>query len=83
MPIQGTAADLVKMAMIKICKKFKAEKLQTRLLLQVHDELLFEVLPNEMERVKEIVKKEMEQVYPLNVPLVVDLKVGDNWMELK
>jgi DNA polymerase-1 len=82
-PIQGTAADLVKLAMIRIYRKLKQEKLKTRMLLQVHDELLLEVLPNELEKVKKIVKQEMEQVYPLDVPLLVEIQVGKNWFELK
>jgi DNA polymerase I len=82
-PIQGTAADLVKLAMIKVDRRLRAEKLHARLLLQVHDELLFEVLPREVERVKELVKSEMENVYPLSVPLLVEVRTGKNWMELK
>lgn len=82
-PIQGTAADLVKLAMIKIYKRLKQEGLKARMLLQVHDELLLEVPPQEVERVGELVKHEMENVYPLKVPLLVDVRVGNNWLELK
>ncbi len=82
-PIQGTAADLVKLAMIKIYQRLKAEGLKSRMLLQVHDELLLEVIPEELNQVKELVKTEMEQVYLLSVPLVVEAHVGENWLELK
>lgn len=82
-PIQGTAADLVKLAMIRIYQKLNEEKLQTRMVLQVHDELLLEVLPSELDRVTKLVKREMEQVYPLDVPLLVEIQVGKNWFELK
>ena len=82
-PIQGTAADLVKLAMIKIYQRLKAEKLKSRMLLQVHDELLLEVIPEELKQVQELVKTEMEQVYLLSVPLVVEVHIGNNWLELK
>jgi DNA polymerase I len=82
-PIQGTASDLVKLAMIKVYKRLRSERLNTRLLLQVHDELLFEVPPAEVDRVKEIVKTEMENVHKLSVPLLVEVRTGKNWMELK
>lgn len=82
-PIQGTAADLVKLAMIKVYQRLKEAHLQTRMLLQVHDELLLEVPPNELDQVKALVKQEMEHVYALNVPLVVDVHTGHNWLELK
>lgn len=82
-PIQGTAADLVKMAMISIYRKFKEENIKSCILLQIHDELLLEVLPEELTRVKELVRKEMEEVYLLEVPLVVGIHTGNNWFELK
>ncbi|MBI4853189.1 MAG: DNA polymerase I [Acidobacteria bacterium] len=82
-PIQGTAADLVKLAMIRIYNRLKEENLKSRMLLQVHDELLLEVLPSELDRVKELVKNEMEQVYSLKVPLVAEVHIGKNWLELK
>lgn len=82
-PIQGTAADLVKLAMIKIYQRLKAENLKSRMLLQVHDELLLEVIPEEISQLKELVKTEMEQVYLLNVPLLVEIHLGKNWLELK
>ena len=80
-PIQGTAADIIKIAMINIHKKFKNDKLLTQMILQVHDELVFNVYKPELEQVKEIVVKEMENAYPLNVPLVVDTGTGMNWLE--
>jgi DNA polymerase-1 len=80
-PIQGTAADLIKKAMIRIHDRLKKESLETRMLLQVHDELLFETPENEVERIASMVKEEMEGVYTLEVPLKVDLKTGYNWDE--
>lgn len=82
-PIQGTAADLVKLAMINVYNHLKAENLKAKMLLQVHDELLLSVPENEVEKVKEIVKKEMEQVYSLDVPLIAEVHTGKNWLELK
>ncbi|MBN1226059.1 MAG: DNA polymerase I [Deltaproteobacteria bacterium] len=80
-PIQGTAADLIKMAMIKIFERFKTDRLKAKMLLQVHDELVFEIPYDELDAVKTIVKNEMEGVYPLNVPLKVDINWGKNWDE--
>jgi DNA polymerase-1 len=82
-PIQGSAADLIKIAMIRIDDALKTRKLQSKMLLQVHDELVFEVFPEEMETVKVLVKHEMEHAAELSVPLVVDLGVGKNWLETK
>ncbi|HSB08964.1 MAG TPA: DNA polymerase I [Blastocatellia bacterium] len=82
-PIQGTAADLVKIAMIRVHERLRREKLRARMLLQVHDELLLEVPEDEVDRTKEIVRAEMESVHALAVPLVVDVGVGNNWMEAK
>jgi len=79
--IQGSAADLIKLAMINIQKKFDREDLQTKMILQVHDELIFEVQANELERVRRLVKKEMEGAIKLNVPIKVDIGVGKNWLE--
>jgi len=81
-PLQGTAADLIKLAMIEIARRLAAESLGARMILQVHDELLFEVPHDEVERVRALVKPAMEQVYALNVPLVVDIKVGPNWRDM-
>jgi DNA polymerase-1 len=82
-PIQGTAADLIKIAMIRIYRVLREEKLRTKLILQVHDELMFEGPEEELDRVGEIAKQEMEAVYPLKVPLLVDLKTGRNWRDMK
>ena len=81
MPIQGTAADLIKMAMVAIDRRLMQEGLRTRMLLQVHDELLFEVPEKELARVKKLVQEIMEGVIPLRVPLRVDLGTGANWAE--
>jgi DNA polymerase-1 len=80
-PIQGTAADLIKMAMVAIDRRLAQEKLRARMLLQVHDELLFEVPEQEVERVKKLVREVMEGVMPLCVPLRVDIGTGKNWAE--
>lgn len=80
-PIQGTAADIIKIAMINISDAFKKERLKSKMVLQVHDELVFEVLESEEEMVKEIVKKGMEGVINLKVPILVDISAGSNWNE--
>ncbi|MCU7613067.1 DNA polymerase I [Chryseobacterium sp. GMJ5] len=80
-PIQGSAADVVKMAMIKIDKELEKEKLQTKMLLQVHDELLFEAPIEEVEVAKNIIKMEMENAIETQVPLLVEVGVGNNWLE--
>jgi len=82
-PIQGTAADLMKLAMIKVHSRLHREKMQTRMLLTVHDELVFEAPEEELTRAREIVEVEMESAYPLKVPLRVDIGVGQNWKEAK
>lgn len=82
-PIQGTAADLIKIAMIAISKEFKNKGLKTKMVLQIHDELLFEVPEEEIEGVKKLIKDEMESALQLSVPLVVDIKTGRNWAEAK
>jgi DNA polymerase-1 len=82
-PLQGTAADLIKLAMIKIDHELQERKLRARMLLQVHDELVLEAPPEETEEVAEMVKREMETVYKLEVPLVVDTGIGDNWRDAK
>jgi len=82
-PIQGSAADLIKIAMIRIDDALRTRNLQSKMLLQVHDELVFEVLPEELEEVSNLVKHEMEHAAQLSVPLVVDLGVGKNWLETK
>jgi DNA polymerase I len=82
-PIQGSAADLIKIAMIRIDDAIRSRQLQSKMLLQVHDELVFEVIPEELDIVRELVKQEMEHAAELTVPLVVDLGVGKNWLETK
>jgi DNA polymerase-1 len=82
-PIQGSAADLIKIAMIRIDSALAAPDLRTKMILQVHDELVFEAPPEEIEVVTGVVQREMEQAAVLSVPLVVDIGVGDNWMETK
>lgn len=81
MPIQGTNADLIKMAMLHLHAALREQHLKTRMILQVHDELVFEVPVEELERAKRLVKTLMEQVAQLAVPIKVDLKVGRNWYE--
>ena len=80
-PLQGTAADLIKVAMIRIDRKLGG--MQTKMLLQVHDELIFEAPPEEVATVRAMVKQEMEGVRQLEVPLVEDVGVGDNWRDAK
>jgi len=82
-PIQGSAADLIKIAMIRIDNALRAGQLRSKMLLQVHDELVFEVIPEELDQVRKLVKYEMEHAAELTVPLVVDLGVGKNWLETK
>ena len=80
-PIQGSAADIIKLAMIAIQKKLNESKWETQMLLQVHDELVFEVPKEELEGIKALVKEAMENAFSLAVPLVVDMGVGKNWLE--
>ena len=82
-PIQGTAADIMKIAMIGVNRRLKEAQMKSRLVLQVHDELLIEAHLDEVERVKEILAYEMEQAAYLLVPLSVDMHVGENWYEAK
>lgn len=80
-PIQGSAADIIKVAMIRIYERFKRENIQSKMILQVHDELNFSVLPEEKEQVERIVMEEMQNAYPLRVPLIADGGWGKNWLE--
>lgn len=80
-PIQGSAADIIKIAMVRISRRFKAEGIKSKMILQVHDELNFSVIPEEKEKVQRIVLEEMQNAYPLNVPLVADCGWGANWLE--
>jgi DNA polymerase I len=82
-PLQGTAADLIKLAMIAIARQLAEQKFQAKMILQVHDELLFEAPNVELDRLRPIVRKAMENVHELAVPLVVDLKSGPNWRDMK
>jgi DNA polymerase-1 len=83
MPIQGTASDIVKIAMLRVHDALKKEKLGTKMIMQVHDELLFEAPNDEVKRASEIIKREMEGAAQLDVPLVVEVGAGDNWMDAK
>jgi DNA polymerase-1 len=83
MPIQGTASDIVKIAMIRVADALTKEKLATKMIMQVHDELLFESPKTEVKQATELIKREMEAAATLDVPLVVDLGAGDNWMDAK
>lgn len=80
-PIQGTAADIIKVAMVRIAQRFEQEDIRSKMILQVHDELNFSVLPDELERVQAIVVGEMENAISLEVPLIADCGVGSNWLE--
>ena len=80
-PIQGTAADIIKIAMVRIYERFRREGLRSKMILQVHDELNFSVYPDEKERVERIVLEEMQNAYPLDVPLTADCGWGQNWLE--
>jgi DNA polymerase-1 len=80
-PIQGSAADIIKIAMINIHKKLQEENYKTKMLLQVHDELVFDCYKPELERMKVLIKNEMENAYTLSVPLDVEVGVGENWLE--
>ena len=82
-PIQGTAADILKKAMVDLYNELNKRKLKSKILLQVHDELILNVLKNEEKEVKEIVKDIMENAYTLAVPLKVEIEVGNNWYEAK
>jgi DNA polymerase-1 len=81
-PLQGTAADLIKLAMISIDRRLEEEKFEARMILQVHDELLFEAPPKEKSKLEKLVREEMEGVYKLAVPLVVEICSGPNWRDL-
>lgn len=80
-PIQGTEADIIKVAMVRIWERFKKEGIRSKMILQVHDELNFSVFPEERKRVERIVIEEMQNAYPLNVPLIADAGWGKNWLE--
>jgi DNA polymerase-1 len=81
MPIQGTASELIKIAMINICDIFKSKNMSSKMILQIHDELLFEVPENEVDSVYKIVTNEMEKAIDFNVPIKVDSNYGNSWFE--
>ncbi|MDZ7371376.1 MAG: DNA polymerase I [candidate division KSB1 bacterium] len=80
-PIQGSAADMIKIAMIRIQKRFNEEKLGAKMIMQVHDELVFDVPKSEQEAVKELIRREMEKAVEMEVPVKVEIGVGDNWLQ--
>mgnify|MGYP003456432732 FL=1 len=80
-PIQGTSADIIKLAMINVDRRLSEEGLQSRMVLQIHDELLFDALPEEVETLERIVREEMENVIELSIPLTVECNHGNNWLE--
>lgn len=82
-PIQGSAADIIKIAMVKVYSRIKKEKLKSRLILQVHDELIVEAHKSEIDYMKQLIKSEMENAVKLSVPLIVDINIGNNWYEAK
>jgi DNA polymerase-1 len=82
-PLQGTAADLIKLAMLRIDQLIRDRKLRSRMTLQVHDELLFDVVPEEAEELRELVKREMEHVAEFAIPIVADVGIGQNWRDIK
>ena len=82
-PIQGSAADIIKIAMVNVYKKLKEEGLQSKLILQVHDELIVEAEPGEKSRVEEILRSEMENALEISVPLKVDMNSGKTWYDTK
>ena len=82
-PIQGTSADIMKLAMIRVYNRFKQEGINSKILLQVHDEIVIDCKNEELDKIKKIVKEEMENVYKLDVPLKVEIDTGTNWYEAK
>ena len=82
-PIQGTAADIIKIAMVRVNRRLKRQHMKSRLILQIHDELLIEAVLDEVDAVKAILKEEMEHAVTLAVPLEIDMHTGHNWYELK
>ena len=82
-PIQGTAADIIKLAMNRVRARLKQEKLESRLILQIHDELLIETKKAETDKVIQILHEEMEQAATLSVPMDIDVHVADNWYDAK
>jgi DNA polymerase I len=81
--LQGTAADLIKLAMLKIDQLIRDRKLKSQMTLQVHDELLFDVIPEEAEELQTLVKHEMEHVAEFSIPIVAEVGTGPNWRDIK
>ena len=82
-PIQGSAADLIKLAMVDLCRALKEKKLESKLIMQIHDELVFEVINDEAPALINLLRDKMENVYPLAVPIKVNIKKGINWLEME
>ena len=82
-PIQGTAADIIKIAMVKLFDEFNKNNLQSKILVTVHDELVVDCKKDEFDKVKELMKSVMENVIKLEVPLLIDIEYGDNWYQAK
>ena len=80
-PIQGTAADIIKLAMINVDRRLAEEDMQSRMVLQIHDELMFDAVPEELEKLEKLVTEEMENVIGLSIPLTVECNHGNNWLE--
>ncbi|MBO5874390.1 MAG: hypothetical protein J6Q35_05095, partial [Rikenellaceae bacterium] len=80
-PIQGSAADIMKIAMVRVAQRFEQENLKSKIILQVHDELVVDALKNEQAQVIEILKNEMENAARLAVPLTVEVGIGENWLD--
>lgn len=80
-PVQGSAADIIKLAMVNISDKINGRNFKSKMLVQVHDELIFEIYKPELEEMRKLIQQEMESAYSLNVPLAVDIGLGDNWYE--
>jgi DNA polymerase-1 len=83
MPMQGSASDIVKLAMLRVVENLRREKLKARMILQVHDELVFEVPKKEIEKTSAVVKAAMENAAKIDAPLIVEIGVGENWMDAK
>jgi DNA polymerase-1 len=81
MRVQGTAADMIKLAMINIYNELRKRKVKTKMVLQVHDELVFDAHKDEIDELRPLIKELMENALPLNVPVVADTGVGDNWLD--
>jgi DNA polymerase-1 len=79
-PVQGTAADMIKLAMIAVAKRLKAENFSALMLLQVHDELIFETPESELEKLTQMIRDEMQNALPLSIPVAVEVGIGSNWL---